>query len=189
MKRRTTFAIVTVLLVAASLPAQMMGGRRPGMRNPGAGMTGGGMFAADMMNLPVASDGTVFVTRTNELIAVRPTGVIGWTYRLSTSGMTFAALAGTNVVLGTTPMPALGSTAAIKSQLIGVSIAAGSEQWKLDLDGIAMGVTPFADGVYLTVVDGHGAGWMGGTGSVPTAGRKLVAVSNAGKVLWTIGLD
>jgi hypothetical protein len=53
--------------------------------------------------------------------------------------------------------------------------AAGVKAWTLDVGGVAMGVQAAANQIYLLVVTQDA--------------RKLVAVSSAGKIVWSVTLD
>ena len=219
MKRITTILILTlVLLIAGVANAQMMGGGshhgsggtpsngQNGGMNGGMGDMAGMAGMGDRRGLIVGSDGTVYTVRisnptttqaaTFEVVAVRPSGAIGWTASVN-AGMTFIELSGNNLLVTTSPHGfdmGYGQTpTTTSSTLVALSTASGSVQWTLPLDGFAFDVEPFAGGTYVTVVkpsqsnNNHG-GMHGGTGSVSYGTRTLVAVGNAGTVLWSVPL-
>ena len=217
MKRITTTLFFTlVLLVAGVANAQMMGGGNhhgsggtPSYGQNG-GMNGGMGDMAGMGNhrgLIVGSDGTVYTARisnptttqaaTFEVVAVRPSGAIGWTASVN-AGMTFIELSGANLLVTTSPHGfdmGYGQTPiTTSSTLVALSTASGSVQWTLPLDGFAFDIEPFAGGTYVTVVktsqsNNNYGGMHGGTGSGSYGTRTLVAVGNDGKVLWSVPLN
>ena len=218
MKRITTSLIFTlVLLVAGVANAQMMGGgNHGGSGTPGNGQNGGmnggmgdmaGMVGmGNHRGLIVGSDGTVYTVRisnptttqaaTFEVVAVRPSGAIGWTASVN-AGMTFIELSGNNLLVTSSPHGfdmGYGQTpTTTSSTLVALSTASGSVQWTLQLDGFAFDVEPFAGGTYVTVAEpaqsNNSGGMHGGTGSVSYGTRTLVAVGNDGKVLWSVPLN
>lgn len=180
MKR--SVIVVALLLAAVPLAAQMGGGRMPGMR-------GNGNFTM-MSDVAVGTDGTAFVVRragtssNYEVAAIRPTGTVAWTFALpQNQAATTIATNGTTVfvsLFGTTgTFPNLG----LKSSLAGLSVASGAP-FTVDLDGIAMDIETYTDGAYVVEVS------AGSTGMPMTSfGRKLLSVTNAGKVNFTLPLD
>lgn len=160
--------LIAILVFAASLHAQMMGGKQPGMRDD--------KTPAMSHQTLVAPDGTAFLVRRGsqnlEIVAVRATGTIAWTAPLD-KGMTDLMLTGNLLVTST---PSVDSEPrGVQSRLTGISIVSGAKQWTLDLNGIVMEMTPFAGGTYVMLV-------KQGT-------RSLLAVGSDGKVLWTLPLD
>jgi outer membrane protein assembly factor BamB len=160
-------------------------------------MNGGGMQGMEM-TLPVADDGTVLVVRragsstvATELAAVRPSGTVAWTHAFENANVASIEIVGTNVVIASHGLSAA-TTPAIVGHLVALSIASGAQQWKLDLDGYAMGLTPFDGGMYVLVVKPAiqtrtpGSGMPGGD---MTRGRTLVAIGNDGKVAWSLPLN
>lgn len=219
MKRITTNLFFTlVLLVAGVANAQMMGGGSHngsggnGNNGQNGGMNGGMGDMAGMAGmgnhrgLIVGADGTVYTVHisnptttqaaTFEVVAVRPSGVIGWTASVN-SGMTFIELSGNNLLVTTSPhgfdMGYGRTPTSASSTLVALSTASGSVRWTLPLDGFAFDIEPFADGTYVTVVkpaqSSNSGGMHGGTGSVSYGTRTLAAVGNDGKVLWSIDLN
>lgn len=220
MKRVTKSLIFTLVLLVASIAnAQMMGGGGHGSGNSGNGQNGGmnggmgdmaGMVGmGNHRGLIVGTDGTVYTVRisnaatttqtaTFEVVAVRPSGTIGWTASVST-GMTFIELSGNNLLVTTSPhgtgMGNGQTPASVSSTLVALSTASGSAQWSLPLDGFAFDLEPFAGGTYVTVVkptqasNTAGGGMHTGTGTGSYATRTLVAVGNDGKVLWSVPLN
>ena len=213
MKRITTILIFTlVLLVASVANAQMMGGgNHGGSGTPGNGQNGGMGDMAGMVGmgnhrgLIVGTDGTVYTVRisnptttqaaTFDVVAVRPSGAIGWTASVN-AGMTFIELSGNNLLVTTSPHSDMGygqAPTSTSSSLVALSTASGSVQWTLQLDGFAFDIEPFAGGTYVTVAkpaqSNNSGGMHGGTGSVSYGTRTLVAVGNDGKVLWSVPLN
>jgi hypothetical protein len=215
MKRITTILFFTlVLLVAGVANAQMMGGgNHHGIGgNPGNGQNGGmgdmpGMVGmGNHRGLIVGADGTVYTMRisnptttqaaTFEVVAVRPSGAIGWTASVN-AGMTFIELSGTNLLVTTSPhgfdMGYGQAPTTTSSALVALSTVSGSVQWTLQLDGFAFDIEPFAGGTYVTVVkpaqSTNNGGMHGGTGTVSYGTRTLIAVGNDGKVLWSVPLN
>jgi len=218
MKRVTTILLFTlVLLVASAANAQMMGGsgnhHGSGGTPPSNGMNGGMGDMAGMVGmgnhrgLIVGADGTVYTIRisnptttqaaTFEVVAVRPSGAIGWAASVN-AGMTFIELSGNNLLVTTSPhgfdMGYGQIPTTTSSTLVALSTASGSVQWTLQLDGFAFDIEPFAGGTYVTVVkptqsNNNYGGMHGGTGTVSYGTRTLVAVGNDGKVLWSVPLN
>ncbi len=177
-------SMIALLVFAAALPlaAQMGGGRMPGMR--------GGASASMMMDLTVGPDGTVYVVRlasgsTNsyELAAIRPSGTVAWTAPLATTGAMEIALNNTTVFVSSFDTTGSLTNLTLKSQLLGFNVTTGAKVFSNDLDGIAMDVTAFTDGVYVLETA------MNLQGMMTTIGRKLVSVSNSGHVNFTMPLD
>jgi hypothetical protein len=183
------------------------GGSGPVGGSGGSGMgRGNGPAGNGMAGIPgivVATDGTAFLVRhleadpvgQFEIVAIRTSGALGWSYKLATLGPASLVVAGTNVVavqhgqgLGSqgTPVPAPGSAV---SKLTALSQASGGVIWTLDVAGNLMDVTPFSGGLYLTVVKPPA-----GASGTPTPGtglgeKSLVAVSSDGKILWSVKIN
>ncbi len=194
--RLATLSLMT-LMVLTSLQAQMMGsgnGRTPGMgsRDGSSMMPTGGMLGLSAMQLPVASDGTVFVVRksattanASELVAIASTGTERWHFPLQGRGMTGATLVGNLVVLSSMDTTGTFPTLTFTSKLIGVNVASGTQAWTLDLAGaVPMGITAYSDGFYVVTTGMLAGGMMQGSLT-----RKLMAVGTDGKVKWTVNLD
>ncbi len=216
MKLKTlAIALVTITLSSTAF-AQMGGpprgsggngngngtgsGMGPGMGN---GNGPGGNAMAGMPDLVVGTDGTAFLARhleadpvaQFEVVAIRTSGAIGWSYKLPTLGPASLVAAGTNVVavqngngLGSQGIPPTTPVAQV-SKLTAISQISGGSIWTLSVDGKLMDVKAFSNGLYLTVVkpiaDATGTHEPGdGLGE-----KSLVAVSNDGAILWTVKLN
>ena len=173
--------VVALLLVAIPLAAQS--GRMPGMR-------GSGDLGSMMSGMTVGPDATVYVMRhvngsTNayELAAIRPSGTVAWTAPLNVTGATQVAVNSTTVFVSSFGTMGTFPNLAIKSQIIGFNAASGAKVFANDLDGIAVDLDAFNDGVYVLEVAMNGAGMM------TNIGRKLVSVSNTGKTNFSLPLD
>lgn len=189
MRSRTLLIALVAALVVPVLSAQMNPGSGGMGRMPGVGTRGGmpvnGMLASDMMELPVAPDGTVFVVKKSatgssyDLVAISASGAVRWSYPLTSTGMSFAAISGNALVLSSGQSGGTSMAPTFTSQLIAISIASGSKLWTVDLNGgAAMGITTYSDGFYVVVVN-----------ATPSLSRKLISVGNDGNVRWTVGLD
>ncbi len=187
-------------------PGNGMGG------GSGMGGTGMGIGMGTVMGqaLTVGADGTVYLVRTTQstgsttvarqLTAIRPSGVVAWSAPIDT-GMTRVKLSGDLVLVsnggdmgmngtmngggmngGTTNDDTHGS-------LVAYSATAGSQQWKIDIDGFVAALEPFSGGTYVSVVKpnfaSNGTGMNGGT----VMSRTLLAVGPNGNVLWTVSLN
>lgn len=205
MTKKSAVMLLAVFAIAATAAAQMTGG--PGM---GGGMTGGGMgshfgtrgsgmpqmnlgnMQGMQMTLPVAGDGTAFVARKSaagyEIAAIRPSGAVGWTWPVSNLNVASMEIAGTNLVVAYHAVPT-GTTPTLAGKVVALSIASGSQQWVLDLDGFAMALEGHDGGIYALVVKptfqpgtGTGMGQMNMT-------RALVGIGNDGKVTFSMPLN
>lgn len=186
MKR--LFILAVLVLIAMPLAAQMGGGIMPGMPGtPSFTMPAG-------MDLPVAGDGTVFISRNVpgggvDLVAIRPSGVDGWTYR-EQAALTSIEVNDTSVLVTWTELSGSIQNVSVKSHLVTLSLASGAVLGKLDYDGTIGKITPFKDGFYaLRLIP---------TGTSPSPSprpglmllaRKLVSIDNAGKERWIVSLD
>lgn len=211
MKRITMILFMLMLLAGGVASAQMMGGgnHNGGNQNGGmnGGMGGGGMLGMGSHRaVIVGTDGTAYTVRVSngtttqfasfEVVAVRPSGVLGWSTPVD-GGMAFIELSGTNLIVTTTPHgfgTGAGQTSIpAASKLVALSTASGSVQWTLQLDGFASDIEPFAGGTYVVVVSpgqsGNAGGMHGGSGAVGSGTRTLVAVGNDGRVLWSVPLN
>lgn len=215
---RATFLSLAAILVAQLATAQMMGGGHHGGSGGsggtngggmnGGGMTGGGMtggtFASMMgQGMTVGSDGVVYTLRATTgsgtaspaiaLLAVRPSGAIAWSTAVD-GRTTRVKLSGDLLLVasGAEDMGMDNGTSSVdhSSELVALSPASGSVQWKLDVDGFVMSLEPFAGGTYVSVASGFGSGGMnGGTASMNGLVRTLLAVGPDGRVLWTVRLS
>jgi hypothetical protein len=182
MNRKIVFAAL-LLLVAGSAAAQMMGG--------GGGFNPVGMFMGQGMELPVASDGTVFVERNVsgggvDLVAINADGTDRWTYRLQ-YGMASVAVNDTTVLFSYTQFGGGMMFGSAKTQLVALTLKDGKELNKLDADGFAMGVTAYKNGFYVQSFVPSGTSTRPGLGGLVT--RKLTSIDNTGKKLWDKTLD
>ncbi len=215
---RVTFLFLATVLVAQLATAQMMGGGHHGGSGGsggmnGGGMTGGGMTGGGMsggnfgsmmgQGVTVGSDGVVYTLRTRagsgtaspavEVVAIRPSGTIAWSTAVD-DGTTRVKVSG-NLLLVASGAEDMGMDSGTSnddenSELVALSTASGSVQWKLDIDGFVTSLEPFAGGTYISVASGFGNGGMnGGTGGMSGLTRTLLAVGPDGKVLWTVQLS
>jgi hypothetical protein len=176
MYRRFAFATL-LMLVAITASAQFA------VSFPPAGRP---------FDLPVANDGTVFVTRNVEgggvdLAAINPSGTDRWTFRLQ---LPLAAIAVNDSVvlfgwtdLGASNPPTLSQT----SHLFALSLASGTTLAKTDLSGTFLTLTAYRDGFYAQVlVPTNTPGPRRGTF---LSERRLLAFDNSGRVIWDKKLD
>jgi hypothetical protein len=209
MNLKTLAVGILSLSIAGGALAQGRGGGMSGGGGMGGGMgtgnQGGGMIngMGAMQEIVVAEDGSAILVRhletdavgQFEVVAIRTSGATGWSYKLPTLGAARVELAGTNVLavqqgqgLGNQGTPPT-TPVAPKTKLTAISQASGAAVWTLDLDGMVGDVEEFSGGIYLTVTkpatDASGA-------PIPRSGngtRSLLAISNAGSVLWTVALN
>lgn len=213
-------AFASSLLVAQIATAQMMGGGNhngstpsagPGGMNGNGGMNGtGGMdagYGAMGRVLTAGTDGVVYTQRVTavagqatalEIIAIRPTGTVAWTANLD-GGMSRLQLSGDLVLAasgnGDSNMGMNGGVQATddKSQLVALSTASGSAQWKLDLDGFVTALEPFSGGTYVLLAKHDattaGTGMYGASNGTTPMKRTVAAIDNSGKVLWIVDLN
>lgn len=217
-----TITLAATLLVAQFAAAQMMGGSgnhnggSSGGNNGGmnGGMSGGGMNGGDRMgsmgagmgqSLIVGSDGVLYTLRISaatttqaavDVVAIRPAGTQAWSAKVD-GRMTRLELSGA-LVLVATGSGDMGMDGSFDgdddaSKLVALSVASGSIQWSVDLDGRVASLEPFSGGVYVLLVrhDGTntGSGMHNGSNGARLVKRSVAAIDNAGKVLWTIGLN
>ena len=168
MRRLAGFAVV--MLCAAAAMAQTKG-----------------------MQPVVAPDGTVLVTAmsisadyrmTAELVAISPAGTRLWSWE-GGAMMHSIAVGGTRVIVarngGGIAMPMFGDSPG-PQEIVALSLATGTVQWRRELSGFASGIEVSGNRVY--VVTGAVAAMMPGRG-----GASLVALdANTGAVLWTTAL-
>lgn len=186
------------------------GGMNGGMSGNNGGMNGGdmmGSMGAGMgQSLIVGSDGVLYTLRTSaastslvpavDVVAIRPAGTQGWSTKVD-GRMTRLELTGTLVLLatGSGDMGMDGSFDADDdaSRLVALSVASGSVQWTVALDGHVASLEPFSGGVYALLVrhDGtnSGNGMHNGSNGTTLMKRSVAVIDNAGKVLWTIDLN
>lgn len=155
--------------------------------NGGHGGPGGpGDFGgAPEGNLIVASDGTLFITRsvvdtgtntaTTTVTAIRSTGATAWTATLP-NRVGHLVLSGSNLLSVTSSAASDGT---VSSTITALSTASGAVAWTRTIAGRITDLTPFSGGTYAVVVTP--ATTTGGT-----ATRQIVAIGNDGSVLWTV---
>jgi hypothetical protein len=179
MNRRSLFLLL-LLFVSSAASAQMMGG----------GFNPLGMLMGDGMDLPVASDGTVFVTRNVQgggvdLAAINSNGTDRWTFRLQLP-MNVIALNDTTVLIGWADFGNMMQNNAQKTHLFALSLTDGKQLGKLDVDGLVTRVTGYKGGFYAQsfVPDGSA-----NRPSLTRLSRKLIALDNNGNKIWDKTLD
>lgn len=222
-RNRLMIAFASSMLVAQIASAQMMGGGSgnhhgsspstgSGGMNGSGSMTGGGMnggmedrFGAMGQALTVGTDGVVYTQRVTtvasqtpslEVAAIRPAGTVAWTAKLD-GGMGRLELSGNLVLVasGGGDMGMNEGTQSVddESQLIALSAASGSVQWKLDLDGFVTALEPFSGGTYVLIAKhdatNAGTGMHDGSNGTASMNRTVAAIDNNGKVLWSLGLN
>lgn len=174
--KRLSIALLLVLAMTTGA-AFARGGGRPGAGpGPGDGPGGGG-------NLIVASDGTIFVTRTvsdsatntatTTLTAITSSGSTAWTATLTDRGR--LTLSGNNLLAVSE-----GDTTGT-SVITARSTSTGAVAWTANVTGHVTDLEPFSGGTYAIVVVPPAT--EGGT-----AARSLIAISNSGATLWTKAL-
>lgn len=183
MKR--SLIVVALLFVAVPLAAQMHPGRQPGL-----GMMNGGSMMGD---ITVGPDGTVYAVRhasgsttALELVSINPsTGTPNWKASLENGGAMIIAVGSGTVFVSSFGSSGTFPNLMVKSQLLGFQTGSGAAAFPaINLDGIAMDLTPFNGGVYVLEISSS-------TSTMPmtSIGRKLLSVSNSGSVNWTLSLD
>lgn len=195
--KRAAISALLVILTASIAAAQMMpgGGMHRGSNPPG-GSAGSMTPMAGMENsLVVGTDGVLYVVRNvlsatstpaGEVVAIRPSGTIAWTAKLQ-SIVHRVEFAGSSVLVATGPaMGGMGrwpAGGALTSSVVALSAASGAVVWQTALDGVVTGIEPFATGTYVLI---HVPNVSSATMSVK---RSVVAIDNAGKVIWKVELD
>ena len=192
------------------------GGNNGGMNGGNnGGMNGGGMNGGDMMgsmgagmgqSLVVGTDGVLYTLRTSaastsqaptvDVVAIGPAGTQAWSTTVE-GRMTRLELTGTLVLVATGSgdmgMDGEFDSDDDASRLVALSTASGSVQWSLNLNGHVASLEPFSGGVYALLMrhDGtsSGDGMHGGSNGATLMKRAIVAIDNAGKVLWTTDLN
>lgn len=174
-----------------------------GGMNSSSGMNGGmgDGFGAMGQALTVGTDGVVYTQRVTtvagqtsslEVVAIRSTGTVAWTAKLD-GGMSRLKLSGNLVLVaggnGDMGMNGGNDAAGDKSQLVALSAASGSVQWKLDLDSFVAAVEPFAGGTYVLLAKNDTTNAGHGTSGTTSMKRTVAAVDNSGKVLWSYDLN
>jgi outer membrane protein assembly factor BamB len=190
-----------------SSPSTGSGGMNGSGSMNGFGMNGGmeDGFGAMGQALTVGTDGVVYTQRVTtvasqtpslEVTAIRPTGTVAWTAKLD-GGMGRLELSGNLVLVasGDGDMEMNGGTQAAddESQLIALSAASGSVQWKLDIDGFVTALEPFSGGTYVLIAKhdatNAGTGMHDGANGTASMKRTVAAIDNTGKVLWSLDLN
>jgi outer membrane protein assembly factor BamB len=182
MKRVLMTTAVTLMLAAGAF-ANGHGGAAAGGDDALRGMGGPGGGGA---NAIVASDGTIFVTRTTvdtgtdtattQIIAIRSNGTTAWTANLANRGGVL--LSGSNLI-SVAENRATGGT--VTTTLTALSTATGAQAWTATINGRVTDLEPFSGGTYAIVV--VPVATPGGT-----ATRSLVAISPSGATLFTVSL-
>jgi hypothetical protein len=177
MKRSIAVLAVIAAMAFGGVAMADHGHGGPGGPGPGdfGGEHGGGAV--------VGSDGTLYLTSTifdsstntatTTLKAISPAGSVKWTITL-TSGERLR-LSGSNL------LSVSYDSAAVKSTINAIAAATGAAAWSQTIPGRVEDLVPFNGGTYAVVVTP--AATTGGT-----ATRSLVAISDAGAVLWTISV-
>jgi len=180
MKRVLTAAFA--FLMVASIAAANGPGHGPG--GPGGpGDIGHGPDGG----LIVASNGTVFITSstydsatntaTTTIKAVSSSGSVLWTQTLTNARGGFE-LSGSNLISENETVATDGT---VTTTLTAISTASGATAWTKTINGRVTNLTPFNGGTYAVVV-------VPATTSAGTATRSLVAISDAGAILFSITL-
>jgi hypothetical protein len=174
--KRTLITTLAFLMMATIAAADGGGHGGPGDNDFGRG-------GADAI---VASDGTVFITRTvvdtgtntaaTTITAVRPAGTTAWTITVNSHGN--LRLSGSNLISLSETRAADGT---VTATLTAYSTATGATAWTRTINGEVQDLLPFSGGTYAIVV-------VPATTTGGTATRSLVAIGNDGSVLWTISL-
>ncbi len=183
MTRKLVFAALLLTFIAATGSAQMMGG--------GGGLNPISIVMSNVMQLPVASDGTVFVTRNVtgggvDLAAIYPDGTDRWTFRLQWAMFTIAVNDTTVIVGSAEPAGMMFNNNTPKAHLYALALSDGKQLGKLDLDGMVAGITPYKGGFYAQVFIPDGTTNRPGFSRLE---RKLLALDNNGNRVWEKTLD
>jgi hypothetical protein len=177
------------------------GGMGNGMTGAEFGLMGGAMGQA----LTVGTDGVVYTQRVTtvagqassfEVVAIRPSGTVAWSAKRD-GGMSRLQLSGNLVLVasgnGDSGLNGGTQAAADKSQLVALSAASGSVQWKLDVDGFVTALEPFSGGTYVLLAKhdatNAGTGMYGASNGATSMKRTVAAIDNTGKVLWSLDLN
>ena len=147
--KKTLITTIAMLMLASLALAN--GGGRGGPGGPAFGDFGGG-------NLLIASDGTVFLTRTvvdtgartatTTVTAIRSTGVTAWTITLANRDGNLV-LSGTNLLSLTSTSASEGT---VSSTITALSTASGAVAWTRTINGAVQDLLPFSGGTYAIVV-------------------------------------
>ena len=142
----------------------------------------GAMAQMKGMQPVVAPDGTVLVTTmsitpdyrmTAELVAVSAAGTRLWTWE-GGAMMHTVAVGGTRVIVarngGSTGMPMFGNPTGTE-EIVALSLATGTVQWRRELTGFASGIEVSGNRVYVV-----------------TRANLMALDANTGAVLWTTAL-
>lgn len=205
MNRKTGLVVLALSLLAQVATAQMNGG---GGNHRGSEPSNPGGSPSDAMrgSLILGTDGVVYTLRTApatgtqipsvEAIAIRPSGAIAWTTKLS-GAMSHLALSGSNVLVasgdGDMGMGGRGETVDGTASLVALSTASGIAQWQVDLDGFGAVLEPFSGGVYVVTMKRDttdtGNGMHNRSIGARSMKRSVAAIDHAGKILWKLDLD
>lgn len=200
MKRLVSILVLLLITGVAVGVAQMNGGGSHHSQNGAmSGMAAVMNGMAGHRAFLVGSDGTAYALRVAttgtsgapapiDVVAVRPSGAIGWTAAIA-SGIPSIDLSGSDLLVTTRVM---GGASAAASNVTALSTTSGGVRWTLKLDGIALAVEPFSGGTYFTVLKpaqtGNSGGMQGNHGQATGGMRTLVAVGPDGNILWTLAL-
>ena len=210
MNRKTGLVVLALSLLAQVATAQMNGGggNHHGSQpsNPGGSPSDAmGAMGAMGSSLILGTDGVVYTLRIAatetqnprvEAIAIRPSGAIAWTTKL-TGAMSHLTLSGDLVLVasgdGDMGMGGRGNTVDGTARLVALSTASGVVQWQVELDGFGAVLEPFSGGVYVVTMKRDTTNTGGGmhNRSIGTRSmkRSVAAIDHAGKVLWKLDLD
>ena len=149
--------------------------------------------SSGIFDLPVASDGTVFIERNVpgggiELAAIGPAGDLKWTYPLIRSVASIklndAALIVTFFEFVTLPA----ATLSPQSRVTQLSIADGRELAEITIDGSVASISPHREGFYVMTMtpDGPAPGQRPGGFLLK---RKLISLDNFGNRKFELAID
>ena len=179
MKRSIAALAVIATMAFGGVAVADHGHGGPGAPPPGADFGGDHGLGGAI----VGSDGTLYLTSTvfdsatntatSTLKAISPAGAVKWSITLTNRER--LQLSGSNLL-----SVSYDSTAGT-STISAISTSAGAAAWSQTITGHVQDLIPFNGGTYAVVVTP--AATTGGT-----ATRSLVAISDAGAVLWTISV-
>ena len=179
--KKAVLATIAFLMVATFAAANNGPSGHPPMGGPGDMGSGPGG------GLQVASNGTVILrseafdsatnTHTSTLKAISSSGTVLWSQTL-TNQRGDIEISGSNILL-TSDVVATDGT--VTSTITAISLATGATSWTKTINGHVGDLTPFNGGTYAVVV-------IPATTSGGSATRSLIAISDAGSVLWSVTL-
>jgi hypothetical protein len=179
--KKTVFAVITILMMAAFASANEHGGGAP---DHGMGMGPGGP-GPEGAHAIVGSDGTIYLpsetttngTTTVTVKAIRSTGATAWTATLP-AGARRLELSDGNLLTETV---ATASDGTVTTTLTAISTNSGATAWTKSITGHVGELVPFNGGTYVFVIVPPAT--QGGT-----ATRSIIAIDNSGNTLWTVNL-